>query len=72
MKYIVDRIEENIVILENQNTKEMVEVEKNLLPKEIKDGSVLNYDNETYSLDLDSELLRRKSILERFNKLRKE
>ncbi len=71
MKYAIDRIEENIVILEDINTKEKIEVEKEVLPLSIKDGTILIYENNEYKLDLNEEELRRKKIQERFNRLRK-
>lgn len=71
MKYAIDRIEENIVILEDINTKEKIEVEKEVLPLNIKDGTILIYENNEYKLDLNEEELRRKRIQERFNRLRK-
>ena len=71
MKYAVDRIEDNIVVLEDINTKEKQEVQKGLLPSNIKDGTILIFENNEYKLDLNEEKLRRKKIQERFNRLRK-
>lgn len=71
MKYAVDRIEDNIVVLEDINTKEKQEVQKGLLPSNIKDGTILIFENNEYKLDLNEEELRRKKIQERFNRLRK-
>ena len=71
MKYAVDRIEDNIVVLENINTKEKLEVQKELLPSNIKDGTILIFENNEYKFDLIEEELRRKKIQERFNRLRK-
>lgn len=71
MRYAVDRIEDNIVVLENINTKEKLEVQKGLLPSNIKDGTILIFENNEYKLDLNEEELRRKKIQERFNRLRK-
>ena len=71
MKYAIDRIEDNIVVIENLETKEIIELEKDKLPKDIKDGSIIIYENNEYKLDLDEEELRRKRIQDRFNRLRK-
>ena len=71
MKYAVDRIEDNIVVLEDINTKEKQEVKKELLPSNIKDGTILIFENNEYKLNLNEEELRRKKIQERFNRLRK-
>ena len=71
MKYAIDRIEDNIVVIENLETKEIIEIEKDKLPNDIKDGSILIHQNDEYTLDLDEEELRRKQIQDRFNRLKK-
>ena len=70
MKYVIDRIEDNIVVCQNLETKEMVEIEKKLLPQNIKDGNVLLFENNEYKLDLAEEEIRRQRIRERFNRLK--
>ena len=70
MIYIVDRIEENIVTLENKDTKEMINIKKDLLPKNIKEGNVLKYENNTYTLDKEEEERRKQSLLLKFNQLK--
>ncbi len=69
MTYIVDRIEENIAILENKDTNEIIEITLDKLPN-IKEGNVLKYQNNTYIIDKEEEENRRKEILEKFNRLR--
>ena len=71
MKYAVDRIEENIVVLENLDDKTKIELKKEELPKEIKDGTILVFKDNKYELDLEEEKNKRQSILERFNRLKK-
>lgn len=71
MKYAVDRIEDNIVVIENLETREIQEIDKESLPENIKEGSILVLDNNEYKLDLNEEELRRKRIQERFNRLRR-
>ena len=71
MKYLVDRIEDSVVILENLNNKEKLELQKESLPKGIKDGSVVVLKDNKYVLDFEEEQRRRQSILERFNRLKK-
>jgi len=71
MKYAVDRIEGKIVIIENLETRKIKEIEKEKLPKGVKEGSLLVLDNNEYKFDLTEEELRRQRIQERFNKLRK-
>ena len=71
MKYAIDRIEENIAILEDINTKEKLEINVNELPKEIKEGSILLFKDNKYMIDEAEEEKRRKIILEKFNKLKR-
>lgn len=70
MKYIVDRIEDNIAVLENQDTKEIINIDISLLPRKIKEGNILIYKNNSYYIDKEAEIKRRKEILEKFQKLR--
>lgn len=70
MKYAVDRIENEIVILENIENKEKIEVPINNLPSSIKEGSILIYSNNNYELDLEEEKKRRQNIAARFNRLK--
>ena len=39
MIYIVDRIEDNIAVLENKETKEIIDVSLSLLPANLKEGN---------------------------------
>lgn len=71
MKYAIDRIENSIAILENLDTKERKEVNIKDLPSSIKEGNILSYENNTYIINQDEELIRRKRILDKFNKLKK-
>ena len=70
MKYTVDRIENDIVVLETFDTLEMINVKKDLLPPNIHEGSILYYENNKYILDEQEEIERRKKIEERFNQLK--
>ena len=67
----IDRIEENIAILENRTTLELKEVDITLLPNNIKEGSILEFKNDTYTLELSKEEKIRQEILEKFQRLRK-
>ena len=71
MKYAIDRIEENIAILEDINTKEKIEINITELPKGIKEGSILVFKDNKYIIDEKEEENRRKIILEKFNKLKR-
>lgn len=69
--YALDKIEEEIATLENIDTKEKIELNIKFLPQPLKEGSILKKINDTYYLDKDEEEKRRREILERFKKLRK-
>lgn len=71
MKFSVDRIEDNVVVLEGIEDNEIKEVDIALLPEGIKEGSILELNNDVYELDLNEEELRRKRIQEKFNRLKK-
>lgn len=71
MKYAVDKIENNIVLLESLEDKSKKEVLLTELPKNIREGTILTYENEIYTKDEVLEQQRRTSIKNRFNMLRK-
>ena len=71
MKYSVDKIEENIVTLESLDTKEKKEVLLEVLPSNIKEGTIITYENEIYKIDEILEHQRRTSIKNKFDMLRK-
>lgn len=74
MKYAVDKVEENLVVLENISTGEIINENKKILPKNIKEGSILIKEQDKYILDLDEEKKRRedfRSRLERLKNLKK-
>lgn len=70
MKWAVDRIIDNIVVIENIDTLEKEEVDISILPFSIYEGAILTYQDNTYKLDETEEEKRRRIILEKFNKLR--
>ena len=71
MKWIIDKIEDKLVTLENDTTKELITIEKKELPSSIHEGSILIYKNNKYIEQPKEEEQRRKEITERFKKLRK-
>lgn len=70
MNWIIDRIENNLAILENETTKEKKEVPLSELPPSIHEGTILMLTNNQYTLNLDEEERKRKEILKRFQNLR--
>lgn len=71
MKYAIDRIENNIIVLENLNTKEITNINKNLLNFKVKEGDILVYQNNKYYLDNNEKEKRIKIIKEKFFKVKK-
>ena len=71
MKYVVDRIENNIIILENLKDKSILEIPKDKINFLVKDGDVLYYDNNKFRLDLEKKKKRIELIKEKFNKIKK-
>ncbi len=71
MKYIVDRIEKNIVICENQETKKMEEFEKTSFPKEIKEGDSVILQGNRFEIDKKDTEKRKKEIDDLMKKLMK-
>lgn len=61
MKLIVDRITENIAVLEKDDLSH-IELDVSLLPKGTKEGSVIMYENGVYTIDDSDEEERRKRI----------
>ena len=71
MEWIVDRIEENIAVLEQKVTKEKKEIDITTLPFSVHEGSLLSLKEGKYILEEENKRKRRKEIEERFKKLRK-
>lgn len=71
MKYAIDKIENNIVLLESLEDKTKKEVSLDILPKDIKEGTILTYNNDEYKIDLDTEKERKESIKNKFAMLKK-
>ncbi len=71
MKYSVDKIENNIVTIESLEDKTKKEILLEELPENIKEGTILTYENEVYKKDEVLEEQRKSSLKSRFDKLRK-
>lgn len=71
MKYIIDRIENDIVICENQETKKMESFPKNMFQENIKDGDVVIKDGNFFKVDEQETLDRKKHIEDLMKKLMK-
>ena len=71
MKYSVDRIEGDIVVLDNIETTEVIQVNKNDLGFEIREGNILTLVNGKFVLDMAEEVRRKNLLRERMDRLRR-
>lgn len=69
--YTVDRIEDNIVVLENRKSGEIEDIEKKLFPSNIKEGDIVFLENGKYIIDEVKTREVKNNIRDRFNKLKK-
>lgn len=69
-KYSVDRIEEDIIVLENIENKEIIEISKSELDFEVVDGNILKLVDGKFVLDQELEVSRKESLRERLNRLK--
>lgn len=69
MKYIIDRIENDLVICENQETKKMEEFSKSMFQEDIKDGDVVIKEGNSFKIDKEETASRKKHIEDLMKKL---
>ena len=67
--FTVDRIEDDIVVLENRRTQEIVNISISELPNEIKTGDILKKVNGKYFVDEDETKSVEKRIHDKMNDL---
>ena len=70
MKYAVDRVEDNIIILQDLNTKEIKEINKKELTFEVNDGDILSYENKKYFKNNNEKEEKLRIIKEKLDKLK--
>ena len=70
MKYIVDMVERDVVVLEDLEGKR-IEISRGEISFEISDGDVLKKEKDKFVLDKEETKKRRESISSRFSKLKK-
>lgn len=71
MKFAIDRIINNLAIIESLEDKTKKEVPLSELPEDIREGTILSYENETYIKDESLEAKRRTTIKNKFDMLKK-
>lgn len=69
MKFAVDKIENDIVVLENLSDNSITEVPLILIPN-VKEKDIIMYENNTFKFDLEEKEKRELSIKERMAKLK--
>lgn len=67
MKYIIDRIENEIVVCENQETKQMESFRREQFPIDIKDGDVVIFKDGKFEKD-NLETVNKKEYIEELMK----
>ncbi len=67
--YTVDRIEEKYAICEEKESKELVKIEIEKLPKGVKEGSLIKKIANIYLLDKGKEKTKEDSIKQKMDKL---
>ena len=71
MKYAVDKIIDEIAVIEDMETQEMKEVNLELLPEEIQEGNILVYQDNEYFIDRQYEATRRQTLEEKLEELKR-
>ena len=70
MKYAVDRIEDNIVIREDIETKEKEEILITDIVGQVHEGSIIIKKDNIYVCDIEEEEVRRKKLREKLERLK--
>lgn len=69
MKYAVDRMEEDIAVLQNIDDGSIILESISNLPTSLHEGMILSFENDCYLIDNELEDKRRKRIESKFNDL---
>ena len=68
-EFSIDRFEKNFAVLENRDTREIINIEKEKIPKEAKEGDVLKCISGEYFLDKNFNEQKRKEIKDKMDNL---
>ena len=71
MKFAIDRIEKDIAVLENIDNNDIIEVNVNGLPNNVKEKDIVKKENNKYILDIKEKEERISRINEKFEMLKK-
>lgn len=69
--FTIDKIENDIAVCENRETKEMINIHTSKLPENIKEKDIIKYINGEYIVDNELTNSTKENIQDKFNKLRK-
>jgi len=69
MTYIIDRIEDGIAVMECKSTGEIIEIPKADLPKNAREGQILQTTEDGFVVDKEATKKRRDEMRERLNKI---
>lgn len=68
--YAIDRIENDIAICEQLETKQKIELPLTILPANITEGAIIKYQEGIYVQEPDIEKIRRARLRAKFNQLK--
>ena len=68
-EFTVDRFEGDFAVLENRNTGKMIDVKKENLPENVKEGDILDKINGKYTLNKEKTLETKNRIKDKMQKL---
>ena len=71
MKYAVDRIEKDLAICQDLETREMLEIKLEILPDGIKDGDIIRKENDVFVFDTEEKKSRIDIIKAKMAKLKR-
>lgn len=60
--YSIDRFEESFAVCENLFTGEFINIKKDLLPSDAKEGSILKFENNKYVIDYEKTAKKQEEI----------
>ena len=69
MTYVIDRIEDGIAVLECMTTDEIIEIPKEALPRNAREGHILHKDGDTFTIDREATNKRREQLRLRLEKI---
>lgn len=67
--FSIDRFEGEFAVCENRETGEIINIDRNALPENIKEGSIIKYENGNFILDHDETAKKQTEIKNMVNNL---